>query len=70
MELLPIGTRIKFIKSLYGKATGERPACVFAEKDTFGTVTGHNCSEGHWVKWEHWEHPFGAVLGEEFIELK
>ena len=65
---LPIGTRIKFIKSLYGSATGESPACVYAEKGDGGEVTGHGCWEGHWVKWDKWDAPFGAKLGEDFIK--
>ena len=65
-----LGTRIKFTKSLYGGATSESPACVYAEKDDGGVVTGHGCREGHWVKWDKWEHPFGAKLGEDFIVLK
>ncbi len=69
MELLPIGTRIKFIKSLYSGPSGDRPACVYAEKGDGGEVTGHGCSEGHWVKWDKWDVPFGAKLGEEFINI-
>lgn len=67
-QLLPIGTRIKFVKNLYGGATGDHPAYVYAEKGDGGVVTGHGCSEGHWVKWDGWEHPFGSKLEEEFIE--
>ncbi len=66
-QLLPVGTRIKFVKSLYGGATGDAPACVYAEKGEGGIVTGHGCCEGHWVKWDGWRAPFGAKLGEEFI---
>jgi len=36
--LLPVGTRIRFVKSLYGSATGDSPACVYAEKGDGGVV--------------------------------
>jgi hypothetical protein len=32
IRLLPVGTRIKFIKSLYSGPTGDCPAFVYAEK--------------------------------------
>jgi len=68
--LLPIGTRIRFVKSLYGDATEDSPACIYAEKGGFGEVTGYNDHEGHWVKWDAWPHAsFGAVLGDEFVEV-
>lgn len=65
---LPIGTRIKFVRGLYGAANSESPACVYAEKGDLGIVTGHGCWEEHWVKWDKWDAPFGAKLGEDFIE--
>ena len=65
---LPIGTRIKFVKDLTGDATGEHPAYLYARKGDGGEVTGHGCWEGHWVKWDKWDAPFGAKLGEDFIE--
>lgn len=66
---LPVGTRIKFIKSLYGHFAGEYPDCVYAEKGDLGIVTGHGCIEGHWVKWDKWmSASFGAKLGIDFIE--
>ena len=67
-QLLPIGTRIKFIKGLYSGATGDHPAYVYAEKGDGGVVTGHGCREGHWVKWDKWDAPFGAELGIDFVE--
>lgn len=68
-KVLPIGTRIKFIKELTSPPTEESPAFLFARKDDLGTVTGHGCWEGHWVKWDRWHHPFGATLGVDFIEI-
>ena len=68
-KLLPKGTRIKFVKSLYGEATSDSPACVYAEKGDGGVVTGHGTPEGHWVKWDKWPHAFGATYGTEFVEF-
>jgi hypothetical protein len=68
MSILPIGTRIRFIKSLYGHATGDSPACVYAKKGELGVVTGHGTPEGHWVKTDNWPHSFGAEYGTEFTE--
>jgi hypothetical protein len=67
-SLLPVGTRIKFVKSLYGYASGDSPPCIYAKKGDGGVVTGHDCPEGHWVKWDHWPHAFGAKYGTEFTE--
>ena len=68
MSILPIGTRIRFIKSLYGHATGDSPACIYAEKGELGVVTGHGTPEGHWVKTDNWPHAFGAECGTEFTK--
>jgi len=68
VKLLPTGTRIKFVKSLYGPATEDRPACTYAEKGDGGVVTGHGTPEGHWVKRDNWPHAFGAEYGNEFVE--
>lgn len=67
---LPIGTRIKFLKDLDRGPDEDSPACTYARKGDGGEVTGHGCWEGHWVKWDKWPKPFGAKLGEEFIEQK
>jgi hypothetical protein len=67
-RLLPVGTRIRFIESLYGHATGDSPACVYAKKGELGVVTGHGTREGHWVKRDNWPHAFGAEYGTEFTE--
>ena len=66
-KLIPVGTRIKFVKSLYGNATGDTPSCVYAEKGDGGVVTGHGTPEGHWVKRDHWLHVFGAEYETEFV---
>lgn len=70
ITLLPVGTRIRFVKSLYGSATGDSPACVYAEKGDGGVVTGHGTPEGHWVKWDKWPHAFGSEYGTEFVEAE
>lgn len=66
---LPVGTRIKFIKELSSGPDEFSPGNLYAPKGATGIVTGHGCSEGHWVKWDEWEAPFGAICGTEFIEL-
>ena len=66
-RLLPVGTRIRFVKSLYGDATEDSPACVYAKMGDGGVVTGHGTPEGHWVEWDEWPHAFGAEHGVEFI---
>lgn len=65
---LPIGTKIVFLKTLSAPPCEDHPGIIYARKGDFGTVVGHDCIEGHWVKWEHWEAPFGATLGTEFKE--
>lgn len=67
-EQLPIGTRIQFIKELSCGPTEETPGFLYATKYSFGTVTGHDCWEGHMVLWDGWKSAsFGAKLGEDFI---
>ncbi len=69
-KLLPVGTRIQFLETLYGPATSESPACVYAYRGDKGVVTGHGAKEGHWVKWDKWPHAFGSVYGTEFVEIE
>ena len=65
---LPAGTRIRFFKALTAPATGDHPAFLYALRGGEGEVVERDrpCSEGHWVKWDSWPEPFGAVLGVEF----
>lgn len=65
---LPVGTRIKFIKELSSGPDEFSPGNLYAEKDGLGEVVGHDCWEGHCVKWDEWPHPFGAIHGEEFVQ--
>ena len=63
---LPVGTRIRFLRTLTAPANEDHPAIVYAESGDGGAVTGHGCKEGHWVKWDRWPHSFGATLGKDF----
>lgn len=68
--ILPIGTRIRFIKELSSGPDEDSPGNLYAEKDDLGEVTGHFSAEGHWVKRDKWKTPFGAVYGTEFLEAE
>ncbi len=65
--LLPIGTRIVFLRDLDAGPTEESPPVRFASRGQFGTVIRHGCKEGHWVVADGWPAPFGAELGKEFV---
>lgn len=67
IAVLPVGTRITFIRSIYGEADEYQPACVYALRGDGGVITGHGTPEGYWVKWDHWPHAFGAEHGVDFI---
>lgn len=69
-KILPVGTRIKFLKDLTEDACGDHPMFIYAEKGELGEVTGHGTKEGYWVKRDIWDTPFGAEYGTEFIEEK
>lgn len=66
--ILPIGTRIKFVKELSSGPDEFSPGNLYAPKDGKGEVVGHDCWEGHRVKWDNYIHPFGAIHGEEFVQ--
>ena len=65
--VLPVGTRIVFLKSLYGDVDEFSPGCIYAKKGDGGVITGHGTPEGYWVKWDKWPHAFGAEHGVDFI---
>jgi hypothetical protein len=67
LKQLPIGTRIRFLRTLVSGPDEFGPGNLYAKKGDGGVVTGHNCPEGHWVKWDGWPHAFGAELEKEFI---
>ena len=57
-ELLPVGTRIRFTKTLESGPDDYSPGNLYAKAGDFGTITGHGCVEGYWVKWDRWPAPF------------
>ena len=69
-QLLPVGTRIIFKKDLIGNATGDSPACIYAQKGGKGVIVGHGTVEGYWVTWDEWPHKFGASETEFSVESK
>lgn len=69
-ERLPVGTRIRFTKTLECGPTGDHPAFLYARKGEYGAVTGHSDVKGlHRVTWDGWPTPFTATFGEEFEEV-
>lgn len=68
-QTLPIGTRVRFLKTLDEGPCDEHPGRLYARAGEFGTVVQGDfpCAEGHWVLWDGWKKsPFGAKLGEDF----
>ena len=63
-ELLPVGTRIRFLHDLTEDACGDHPCLLYARRGGLGTITGHGTSEGYWVKWDDWPNAFGASADE------
>lgn len=66
--MLPVGTRIRFLKDLTSGPDEFGPGNLYANEGDLGEVTGHGCWEGHWVKWDKWDAPFGAVHGVDFVK--
>lgn len=58
--MLPVGTRIKFLKTLTEPACGDHPALLYATEGEAGVVTKHGAREGYWVKADNWPNAFGA----------
>jgi hypothetical protein len=70
MTQLPIGTRIRFIKTLEEGPNEDHPGRLYARKNDEGIVTGHDCIEGHMVKWDYWpQADFGAIIDKEFVPI-
>lgn len=65
--LLPIGTRIRFIKLLAGTPDGAYPARTYATEGDFGTILGHEAEGRYRVKRDYWKASFGASHGTEFV---
>ena len=58
-DLFPVGTRIKFKRTLTSDANEESPGYTYARKGDLGRITGHGCWEGYWCKWDKWPNAFG-----------
>lgn len=65
MNLLPVGTRIRFTKTLDAAANSDQPARLYAKVGDLGEILGHGTREGYWVKVDWWPEAFGAS-GDEF----
>jgi hypothetical protein len=64
---LPVGTLIRFLRTIEAGPDEDRPGRTYALRGQYGAVTGHDCKEGHWVRWEAWPSAaFGAVMGVDF----
>lgn len=63
-DLLPIGTRIRFTKTLTSGPDEYSPGNLYANEGDGGEITGHDVREGYWVKWDKWPHPFSASRDE------
>lgn len=57
---LPVGTRIRFTRTLDCGPTGDHPALLYAKRGELGSITGHGCAEGYWVRTDSWPNSFGA----------
>lgn len=66
---LPIGTRIRFIKTLEEGPTDEHPGRTYAVEGGLGTITGHGTKEGYWVKWDGWTSAAFGASDTEFRPL-
>jgi hypothetical protein len=67
---LPIGTRIKFRKTLTEPACGDHPALLYAREGETGKITRHGAPEGYWVKTDNWPNAFGAAPWEFDVLLE
>ena len=66
---LPLGTRVRFLKTLDSGPDEYGPGNHYATKGDLGTVVEGQfpCKEGHWVTWDGWtQAPFGAEVGVDF----
>ena len=66
-KLLPVGTRIRFVRTLSSGPDEHGPGNLYARKGDVGVVTGHGAPEGHWVTRDGDPHAFGAEHGKEFV---
>jgi hypothetical protein len=71
---LPVGTRIRFLRTLDSGPDEDGPGNHYATKGELGTVAASPYGpkadppwEGHWVFWDGWPSaPFGAIHGTDF----
>ncbi len=66
--LIPVGTRIKFTKTMRRAACEDAPEQVFAYVGEHGAIVGHGTKEGYWAVTDAWPNEFG-VSDEEFDVL-
>lgn len=67
--ILPVGTRIKFIRRIESGPDEFSPGNLYAAFGELGEVVGHGCHEGHWVKTDSWPVKFGAKFTKDFVKL-
>jgi len=63
-DLLGVGARIRFTRTLTEPPSEEHPGRLYATKGEVGTVVGHDCWEGYRVKADTWPAAFGATREE------
>lgn len=74
--MIPIGTRIKFTKTIYEPACGDHPAFIMCRCNELGIITGYaalNIPEWPWpylVKWDAWTEAGFYISSEDFEEAK
>ena len=65
MNLLPIGTKIKFTKDLIEHGIGRNHrTIIYARTNDLGVITGHGTKEGYWVQSNLYPSDFGASRDE------
>lgn len=68
-KLLPVGTRIRFLRDIFEDANGDHPTFTLSKKGEQGTVTKHGQYWDHYVTWDKWTSAaFGAEYGVDFME--
>ncbi len=68
--LAPVGTRIRFTRTLTAPANEDHPSLLFATMGDLGTIVGHGTAEGYWVRTDTWPNWFGASPAEvEEVEV-
>jgi hypothetical protein len=60
----PVGTRIRFLKTLEEAPNEAHPWVMFACAGERGIITGHGTKEGYWARTDSWPAPFGLAPDE------